>query len=91
MDDRDFEARRRELADAQKAWVDQVLSVEPPQLPTRLQGLARVIQLREGNPIVEQFHDEVLRLMMEDRFASLGTVEVVGALEYVKWNLINRS
>ncbi|MDR8921046.1 hypothetical protein DN523_10085 [Burkholderia multivorans] len=91
MDDRDFEARRRELAEAQKAWVEHFAYVEPPQLPTRLQGVARVIQLREGNPIVDQFHDEVLRLMTEDRFASLNTVEVVGALEYVKWNLINRS
>lgn len=35
--------------------------------------------------------DELYKILLEDRFKDITNAEVIGVLEFLKWNLINRS
>jgi hypothetical protein len=40
--------------------------------------------------VVGKLHEELAELIADTRFDNLSVAEIVGCLEFVKWNLINR-
>jgi hypothetical protein len=52
---------------------------------------AKVIELRSRDPLTGQLQDDLLAVIWGDKYANLPNANVVGVLEFLKWNLINRS
>ncbi len=50
-----------------------------------------VINLRPNDPFTAQLQDELLAVIYQDKFEDLSVATIVGILEFLKWNLINRS
>jgi hypothetical protein len=53
--------------------------------------MTNVVELRDSNPIPSLLQDDLLTVINSDRFDGLSISQVVGVLEFLKWNLINRS
>lgn len=52
---------------------------------------AKVIELRANDPLTGQLQDELYRVIVQEKFGRIANASVVGVLEFLKWNLINRS
>ena len=50
---------------------------------------AKVSPLRDENPLPRLLHEQLYDVISEERFESLSVSQVVGVLEFWKWNLIN--
>lgn len=56
-----------------------------------IQDGAAPVQLRPGDPFSSQLQDEICAVLEQEKFERLSMATVIGVLEFVKWNLINRS
>ena len=53
--------------------------------------MSKVTQLRNGNPLLSQMQDELWEVIRHEKYDDIPVASIVGVLEYLKWNLINRS
>jgi hypothetical protein len=51
----------------------------------------KVTVLRDHSPLPSLLQDELLAVIDQDRFDNLTVATIIGILEFMKWNLINRS
>lgn len=51
---------------------------------------SNVVQLYGSDPRVAGLHDELYDVILQDKYNPLALAQVVGVLEFLKWNLINR-
>jgi hypothetical protein len=56
-----------------------------------METLATVTGLHDKNPLTSLLQDELYSVICQTRFDNLSIAETVGVLEFLKWNLINRS
>ncbi|WP_104656545.1 hypothetical protein [Ralstonia insidiosa] len=54
-------------------------------------GEVKPLELRSGDPFLSQLQDELYAVIDQQKFERLPTASVIGVLEFLKWNLINRS
>jgi hypothetical protein len=52
---------------------------------------ARIIELRSNDPLLALLQDQLRDVLDQDRFDNLSLAAVVGVIEFLKWNLINRA
>lgn len=52
---------------------------------------ANVIKLRDEKMLTGELQDALLNVVQADRFDDLTMAQIVGVLEFLKWNLINRA
>ncbi|WP_161495598.1 hypothetical protein [Paraburkholderia tropica] len=50
-----------------------------------------VVKLRNRDPFAGLLQDELLAVIEQEKFGDLSVAVLVGVLEFLKWNLINRS
>jgi hypothetical protein len=51
----------------------------------------KVIKLRDNDPFPAQLQDELLAVIDQDKYDDMQISQIVGVLEFLKWDLINRS
>lgn len=52
---------------------------------------ATILQLRDGNSFPSQLQDELLAVINQGKYDDMQISTIIGVLEFLKWNLINRS
>ncbi|PTB28857.1 hypothetical protein C9I56_11240 [Paraburkholderia caribensis] len=52
---------------------------------------SNVFDLRSSDPLTGQLQDELYAVVTQSKFDRLQMCAIVGVLEFLKWNLINRS
>jgi hypothetical protein len=50
-----------------------------------------VTNLRDSSPLAGRLQDALSTVLAEDRFGDLSVAQIIGVLEFLKWNLISRS
>lgn len=50
-----------------------------------------VVELRPNDPLLSQLQSELCAVVDQPKFERLSIASIVGVLEFLKWNLINRS
>lgn len=53
--------------------------------------MADVINLREPEPLSAQLQDDICEVLKREKYNDLRIYQIVGVLEFLKFNLINRS
>ena len=51
----------------------------------------KVIKFREDRELTELLQLEILEVIARAKYEAITNAEAVGVLEFIKWNLINRS
>jgi hypothetical protein len=52
---------------------------------------SKVTSIRDRDPLTGLLQDELYAVICQGRFDHLSIAQTVGVLEFLKWNLINRS
>jgi hypothetical protein len=50
---------------------------------------ARVIKLRDDKTLTGDLQDDLLKVIRSAKYDDLTIAQIVGVLEFLKWNLIN--
>lgn len=53
--------------------------------------MSEVSKLRENHPFVGQLQTELQEVIQQEKYGDLAVATLIGVLEFVKFNLINRS
>lgn len=53
--------------------------------------MASVTKLHTNSPIVAQLQDDLNTVLTNEKYADVTIAAIVGVLEFIKFNLINRS
>lgn len=54
-------------------------------------SMADVFQFKPKEKLPSDLQDELWKVMLREEFWNMRNSELVGVLEYLKWNIINRS
>jgi len=71
-----------------------VVSVAATFLPVSVTlgySMATVIEFEPRDTLTAQLQDDLCEVIRKEKYDDLRVVQVVGVLEFLKWNLINRS
>jgi hypothetical protein len=53
--------------------------------------MSEVVQLHAKDPLTGQLQDELYEVICRSKYDHLSLAATIGILEFLKWNLINRS